>query len=98
MIPPRRKASPSQSAEGTWRQRNEAIDRIDQVGRRQWRKESGAHQQAWAENGMFRFKQIVGDRLRARTFERQKREAMIGVTIINRMTTLGMPESRAIRV
>ena len=96
VIPPRRKASPSPSATGTWRQRNEALNRIDQVGRRQWRKESGAHQQARAENGMFRFKQIVGDRLRSRTFERQKREAMLGVNIVNRMTALGMPESRAI--
>ena len=78
-------------------QRNEAIDRIEQVGRRQWRKESGAHQQARAENGMFRYKRIVGDRLRARTFERQKREVMIGVDIVNRMTVLGMPESQAIR-
>ncbi|MBU0606306.1 MAG: hypothetical protein KKI08_00415 [Armatimonadetes bacterium] len=62
----------------------------------------GAPADAWSvrtgRHGMFRFKQIVGDRLRARTFERQKREAMIGVAIINRMTTLGMPESRAIRV
>jgi hypothetical protein len=46
VIPPRRTASPSQLAEGSWRQRNEALDRIDRVGRRQWRKESGAHQQA----------------------------------------------------
>ena len=97
VIPPRRKASPSRPVEGTWQQRNEAIDRIEQVGRRQWRKESGAHQQARAENGMFRYKRIVGDHLRARTFERQKREAMIGVNIVNRMTVLGMPESQAIR-
>ena len=48
-------------------------------------------------HGMFRYKRIVGDRLRARTFERQKREAMIGVDIVNRMTVLGMPESQAIR-
>jgi len=46
VIPPRRTAVPSRSAEGTWRQRPEALDRIAQVGRRQWRKESGAHQQA----------------------------------------------------
>ena len=61
----------------------------------------GAPAGAWSvqtgRHGMFRFKQIVGDRLRARTFERQKREAMIGVNIINRMTALGMPESHAIR-
>ena len=46
VIPPGRRAAPSRAATGTWRQRNEAIVRIDQVGRRQWRKEAGAHQQA----------------------------------------------------
>jgi hypothetical protein len=66
------------------------------VGRRQWRKESGAHQQARAENGVFRYKRIVSDRLRARTFERQKKEAIVGVNIVNRMTVVGMPESQAI--
>ncbi|HJN73907.1 MAG TPA: hypothetical protein QGF58_08245, partial [Myxococcota bacterium] len=45
---------------GTWQQREAALLRIDEVGRRQWRKESGAHQQARAENGMYRFKQILG--------------------------------------
>ena len=97
VIPPRRSAVPSRTAEGTWRQRTEALDRIAQVGRRQWRKESGAHQQARAENGVFRYKQIVGDRLRARTRKRQEAEAMIGVLVVNRMTALGIPESQAIR-
>ncbi len=97
VIPPRRTASPAQPAAGAWQQRNEALARIAAIGRRQWRKESGAHQQARAENGMFRFKQLVGDRLRARTFEGQKREALIGVLVVNRITELGMPKSEAIR-
>jgi hypothetical protein len=63
------------------------------VGRRQWRKESGAHLQAQAENGMYRYKRIIGDGLRARHHEAQKREALIAVNVINRMTALGMPES-----
>ena len=73
-----------------------AIERIAEVGRRQWRKESGAHQQARAENGMFRYKRILGDGLRARRLEAQQREAMIGVNAINRMTQLGMPKSVAV--
>jgi len=84
-------------AVGTWQQRESALKRIAEVGRRRWRKESGAHQQARAENGMFRFKQIISSRLRARSLEGQKREAMVGVNILNRMTELGMPESQAIR-
>ena len=77
-------------------QRNDAIERIAEVGRRQWRKESGAHQQARAENGMYRYKRIIGVGLRARTFDAQWREAMIGVNVLNRMTELGTPKSDAI--
>ena len=63
------------------------------IGRRQWRKESGAHHQAQAENGMYRYKRIIGDRLRAQHREAQKKESLIAVNVINRMTVLGMPES-----
>jgi hypothetical protein len=45
---------------------------------------------------MFRFKRIIGDGLRAKRFEAQQREAMIGVLMINRMTELGMPQSVAV--
>ncbi len=76
--------------------RNAAIRRIAEVGLRQWRKESVAHQQARAENGMFRYKRIIGDGLRARRLEAQRREAMIGVLAINRMTALGVPKSVAV--
>jgi hypothetical protein len=74
----------------------EAIERIGAVGRRQWRKESGAHRQARAENGMYRYKRIIGDRLRTQHREAQKREALIAVNVINWMTALGMPESAKI--
>ena len=93
VIPPKKTATVDRRAKMPWRQRNEAIDRIGEVGRRQWRKESGAHQQARAENGMYRYKRIIGDRLRAQNCEAQKREALIAVNVINRVTALGMPES-----
>jgi len=96
VIPPKKTATVDRRAKMPWRQRNEAIDRIGEVGRRQWRKESGAHQQARAENGMYRYKRIIGDRLRAQHREAQKTEALIAVNIINRMTALGMPESAKI--
>ncbi len=96
VIPPRRTASVSQPADSVLEQRDAAIERAAQVGRRQWRKESGAHQQTRAENGMFRYKRIIGDHLRARTFGAQKREALMAVNAINRMTEFGMPRSEAI--
>ena len=93
VIPPEKTATVNSRATGVWCQRNEAIERIGEVGRRQWRKESGAHRQARAENGMYRYKRIIGDRLRGQHRESQKREALIAVNVINRMTTLGMPDS-----
>ncbi|MBT6148479.1 MAG: IS5 family transposase [Gemmatimonadetes bacterium] len=96
VIPPMKTAAVDSRATGIWRQRNEAIERISAVGRRQWRKESGAHQQARAENSMYRYKRIIGDRLRAKHRGAQKTEALIAVNVINRMTELGMPKSAKI--
>jgi len=96
VVPPKKTAVVDPRAAGPWRQRNDAIARITEVGRRQWRKEAGAPQQARAENGMFRYKRIIGDGLRARKFEAQKREAAIAVNVLNRMTSLGIPKSEVI--
>jgi len=93
VIPPKKTATVDSRATGPWCQRNEAIERIGAVGRRQWWKESGAHRQARAENGMYRYKRIIGNCLRAQHRESQKREALIAVNVINRMTALGIPES-----
>ncbi len=45
---------------------------------------------------MFRYKRIIGDGLRARKFEAQKREVAIAVNVLNRMAEFGMPKSEAI--
>jgi hypothetical protein len=72
--------------------------KVKKIGRRQWKKASGYHQQARIENTFFRYKTIVGPRLRARHPESQRAEAMIACNILNRMTGLGMPESFAVGV
>ncbi len=61
-----------------------------------WLKESGYRQQARAENAFFRWKSMLGDRLRSKHFEVQRREAMIGCGVLNRMLELGKPKSQAI--
>jgi hypothetical protein len=45
---------------------------------------------------MYRFKQLLGRTLDARTFENQCTEAFIKCNAMNRMTSLGMPESYAV--
>jgi hypothetical protein len=42
---------------------------------------------------MFRYKTLIGRRLRARSLPGQKTEARMGCVVINRMTQLGMPLS-----
>ncbi len=45
---------------------------------------------------MFRYKAILGDRMRSRGADAQAGEARIACNILNRMTELGRPESYAI--
>jgi IS5 family transposase len=93
VIPPSKSATRSSQR----RSRSSALDRtimrVKKIGRRQWRKESGYHQQARVENTFFRYKTIVGPRLRARNPEPQRAEAVIACNILNRMTGLGVPEA-----
>jgi len=77
--------------------RDQTIRRVREVGRRRWKKEAGYHRQGRAENAFFRYKSIFGDRMRARGAEAQSAEARLACAMINRMTELGRPESRAIK-
>ena len=45
---------------------------------------------------MVRYKRIIGDALRSRKPDAQKREAMMAVNVLNRTTTLRTPESVAV--
>ena len=45
--------------------RDRTITNVATRGRRRWQKESGYHRQARVENTFFRYKSIIGDRLRA---------------------------------
>ena len=70
--------------------------RVKEIGRRRWKKESGYHQQARVENTFFRYKSIIGHKLRARHPKSQEAEALIACNILNLMTEIGRPESISI--
>ena len=72
------------------------IRQVQQAGRRQWKKDSGYHQQARMENAFFRYKLIIGESLRARSRAGQETEAILACNILNQMTQLGRPASYAI--
>jgi IS5 family transposase len=95
IVPPVRTARTSRSRSRS-PMRDRTINRMRRVGRRRWKKESGYHQQACVENGFFRYKSIIGDRLRARHPKAQQTEALIGCNILNRMAELARPRSYAI--
>ena len=96
IVPPVKTATISRGRSALPFARDLTIMRIKEIGRRQWKKESGYHQQARVENTFFRYKTIIAGKLRARHPKSQKVEAIIACNILNRMTILGRPESFAI--
>jgi hypothetical protein len=96
VVPPIKTATRSRKRRLQLSARNRTIARVKEIGSRVWRKQSGYHRQARVENVFFRYKSIIGDRLRARHPRAQEAEVRIACSILNRMTTLGRPESFAI--
>ena len=96
VVPPIKTATISRRRSTLPSARDRTIMRIKEIGRRQWKKESGYHRQARVENTFFRYRTIIGPGLRARHPESQKAEAIIACSILNRMMILGRPESFAI--
>ena len=96
VVPPSRKATVPNKRRPPLPEQDRAIRRIRRVGRRQWKKEFGYHRQGRVENTFFRWKSIVGGRLRARQAEAQATEALIACNVLNRMFELGRPRSVAI--
>lgn len=76
--------------------RDENLRQIRKTSRKQWKEAVGYHIRSLAETMMFRFKTILGDKLNARKFKNQITEFLTSVSILNRMTELGMPNSYVI--
>ncbi|OIO81703.1 hypothetical protein AUJ84_00555 [Candidatus Pacearchaeota archaeon CG1_02_32_132] len=73
--------------------RDENLRQIRKTTRKRWKEESGYHIRSLAETMMFRFKAILGDKLNARKLENQVTEFLTSVSIMNKITSLGMPDS-----
>lgn len=95
VIPPRKGAAirPPPKVKDPPPTRGEAVRRIAEIGRAEWKKETGYHSRSLAETAMFRFKTILGPNLKSRTLTNQKTEAAIAVRCLNAFTALGMPKS-----
>ena len=76
-----------------WTQRDKHVQKIFNEGIHTWRRESGYYQQSRVENTFYRYKTILGKKLRARTEESREVETILGCKILNRFLDLGRCES-----
>lgn len=89
VVPPRENAVP-------WavdHPRTQALADLAAQGLSAWKRARGYHHRSLAENALYRFKQLFGDRLASRRFETQVTEVHVRVAVLNVMTYLGMPVS-----
>ena len=70
--------------------RNEAVLACKRLGRRIGKVWSGYHRRGLVETKMHCFKRL-GERVMARTFERQVVELHVRVALLNRFSQLGRP-------
>ena len=93
LIPPIQGAQPSSSRSPGQGERNRNIRSVRKLGRREWYTSSGYSRRSLVENAVFRYKSILGQRMRSRTFSSQRVEVRLACKILNTMTSLGMPDS-----
>jgi len=98
VVPPTRNARVSRRAVPRCASRDRTVQRVRELGRRRWKRDSGYHRQARVENAFFRYKTIIGPRLRARDRRAQEMEALIACNVLNRMAGFARPKSYAIGV
>ena len=95
IVPPRATAVPSETAETAPTQRDRHLRHIAAHGRRAWQKASGYTRRALAEAGIGRWKQVIGDGLRAHKDECRVTEVDVAAYTLDRMLELGRPNTSA---
>ncbi len=90
VIAPRKNGQPWKESLAGAASRNEALRACQALGWPIWKKWSRYHRRSLAETKMHCFKRL-GERVMARTFERQVVELHVRVALLNRFTQLGRP-------
>lgn len=79
------------------RQRNRILREIwASGGKKRWRERSGYHRRSLIETQISRWKKILGGTMSCKKLVNQKVEASIKAMILNRLTSLGMPQTEAV--
>jgi hypothetical protein len=92
VIPPRKNAALWKGGGLGTRVRNQAVLACRRLGHSVWKKWSGYHRRSLVETKMHCFKRL-GERVLARTFERQVVALHVRVAILNRFTHMGRPQT-----
>jgi hypothetical protein len=66
---------------------------IKEMGRMQWQRKNQYGRRNYSELGVQRYQKIFGETMHAREFSRQQQEAILASGALNKMTSLGMPQS-----
>ena len=84
IIPP-----PKNGVVGLYDTRNAHLRSIAENGRMAWQKTTGYNDRALVEAQIGRWKQVIGDALKARTIDTQITEIRTATKVLNRMKSLG---------
>ena len=92
IIPPNLGFQKEQDSDSRHRKKN--IKLLEDRGRAIWQKETDYDRRALAENTIYRYKTIIGNKLRSRSTANQNTEIQIGVKILNKMNGLCRPKAK----
>jgi hypothetical protein len=96
IIPPKKDTLLPNNSINVPSHRDRHVSEIRAKGRSEWKRQPGYYLQSHAENAFYRYKRIIGGRLRAKNEDAQKQEAAIGCALLNRMLEIGEPLSYAV--
>ena len=84
------------SGKRKWTHRDKHVQKILDKGVHKWRRESGYYQQSRVENTFYRYKTILGKKLRSRCEDNRHVETVIGCNILNRFLEMGRCKSEMV--
>ena len=93
VIPPRKNAQPWKENSIYAFERNMLLKTIAYTGRTIWKKWSGYHLRSLVETKMFCIKRL-GEKLMAKDFNRQTNELLARISVLNKFTELGTPDTQ----
>jgi len=70
-FPPRSNATRHKATDEAWRLRNHAVSQVGYHDLKYWKKKNNYHRRSLSETAMYRFKQLVGACVQARTIDRR---------------------------